>query len=391
MRVGIIIERIETWRGGAETSTLEYAHLLAARGVDVTLLTASRCPSLPDLRVIHVPVGATLKPLRTARFARKAAAAARDAGFDLVHAISPALGADLYQPRGGLMRETIARNRATRPGGSARLLKGLSQAFNVKHRMLLRLEEQILAADGPLIAAVSQYVARQLREHYAVDSQRIRVVFNGVTVAPVAPAERAADRAAIRGEHGLSPDTLALLCVAHNFRLKGVEPLLVAMSRLGPHLARTRLLIAGRDDSAGMVGLARKLGVAERVTFIGPTQRIAAFYHAADVCVHPTFYDPCSRVVLEALSRGLPCITTRHNGASEVMEEGRHGYVIDDASRVDDLADRIVRMHDAARRAEMSRAAALLAPRVSMQRHVDEMMAVYGELCAARAATGRNA
>ena len=42
-------------------------------------------------------------------------------------------------------------------------------------------------------------------------------------------------------------------------------------------------------------------------------------YFAADFLVHPTFYDPCSLVVLEALACGLPVITTRANGASELL------------------------------------------------------------------------
>jgi len=56
------------------------------------------------------------------------------------------------------------------------------------------------------------------------------------------------------------------------------------------------------------------------------------------VVAHPTWYDPCSRVVLEALAVGLPAVTTRYNGAAEVMEVGRHGTVIDEPQDVAALA-----------------------------------------------------
>ncbi|MFO0972231.1 MAG: glycosyltransferase family 4 protein [Phycisphaerae bacterium] len=391
MRVGLVIERIETWRGGAETSTLEYAHLLAQRGVEVSILTSSRCPSPPDLRVVPIAVGATPRPLRTVRFIRKATAVARRERLDLVHAITPMPRADLYQPRGGLMRETLARNLALRPAGAARLLKRVAAALNVKHRALLRLEEAALQPDGPMIAAVSAYVARQLATHYGIDGPRVRVVFNGVNVAPASAEQRRAERGAIRAEYGVRDDELLLLCVAHNFRLKGVAPLLHAVANVvaagGPGV---RLLVAGRDNPAGMVALAQRLAVADRVMFAGPTQRIAAFYHAADVCVHPTYYDPCSRVVLEALSRGVPCITTRHNGAAEAMRDGVHGYVIDSADDVEALAGRIRALRDTEQRREMGRAALALAPRLSMTRHVDEMLAVY-DACAARRPAGARA
>ena len=43
-------------------------------------------------------------------------------------------------------------------------------------------------------------------------------------------------------------------------------------------------------------------------------------YFAADFLVHPTFYDPCSLVALEALACGLPVITTRYNGAERTAD-----------------------------------------------------------------------
>ena len=51
-------------------------------------------------------------------------------------------------------------------------------------------------------------------------------------------------------------------------------------------------------------------------------------YWSSDFFVQPTFYDPCSLVVLEALACGLPVITTAQNGAGELMSNGRQGYVL---------------------------------------------------------------
>ncbi len=385
MRVAIVIERIETWRGGAEMSTLEFAHLLAGRGADVTVLTSTRSVSPPDLEIVTLPVTATPKPLRTRRFVTKATARAKQDKFDIVHAITPMPAADVYQPRGGLIRETVDRNVAMRQTGPQRMMKRLLSALNVKRRTLVNLEELALRPGGPVIAAVSQYVARQVQEHYGLDGQRVRVVFNGVQVRAASPMERSAERAAVRGTYGVADDTLLLVCVAHNFRLKGVEPLLNALALLTRANGRNvRLLVAGRDNPTAMAATARRLKVDDLVTFTGPTERIGAFYHAADVVVHPTYYDPCSRVVLEALSRGVPCITTRMNGASEAITDGVEGFVIDSPDDIEALADRIGRLRDRELAARMGAAAARLAPRLSMTRHVDEMMLLYDEIVAGR-------
>ncbi len=385
MRVAIVIERIETWRGGAETSTLEFAHLLAGRGADVTVLTSTRSVSPPDLEIVTLPVTATPKPLRTRRFVTKATARAAQDKFDIVHAITPMPAADVYQPRGGLIRETVDRNVAMRQTEPQRMMKRLLSALNVKRRTLVSLEEQALRPGGPVIAAVSQYVARQVQDHYGLDGQRVRVVFNGVQVRAASPMERSAERAAVRGTYGVTDDTLLLLCVAHNFRLKGVEPLLNALATLTRANGRNvRLLVAGRDNPTAMAATARRLKVDDLVTFTGPTERIGAFYHAADVVVHPTYYDPCSRVVLEALSRGVPCITTRMNGAAEAITDGVEGFVIDSPDDIEALADRIGRLRDRGLAAQMGEAAARLAPRLSMTRHVDEMLKLYDEIVAGR-------
>ena len=59
----------------------------------------------------------------------------------------------------------------------------------------------------------------------------------------------------------------------------------------------------------------------------------------ADFFVLPTRHDPCSLVVLEALAMGLPVISTRFNGACEIMTDGVHGFVLNDPADVAALAD----------------------------------------------------
>ena len=64
-----------------------------------------------------------------------------------------------------------------------------------------------------------------------------------------------------------------------------------------------------------------------------PGGRHVPYYAAADVYVHPTIYDTCSLVVLEAAACGLPVVTTRCNGAAELFHDG------DDILLVADPAD----------------------------------------------------
>ena len=302
--------------------------------------------------------------------------------FDLVHSMVPITCCDVYQPRGGTVAESVERNLALIRSNWFRRAKRMANRFNAKQRSLLRREACLFnRRSGPLVAALSRYVVDQLKRHYRIDPARVRLVFNGVDVPDAPEDRRVKDRHDLRARYGLGSQELVLLSVAHNFKLKGVGRCIEAMERLarrgGPV---TKVLIVGRDDPAPYRRLAERLRIADRVIFTGPTEQVTAFYHAADILVHPTYYDPCSRVVLEALASGLPAITTRHNGAAEVIEDGVHGYVIDSADAVDQLADRIARLADDDHRLACGRYSRLLRDQLSMARHADEMLAVYQEV-----------
>ena len=71
---------------------------------------------------------------------------------------------------------------------------------------------------------------------------------------------------------------------------------------------------------------------------VGPIDNPVPYYAAADVFVLPTFYDPCSLSVSEAAASGLPSVTTRFNGAAELLTEGVDGFVISDPADDAELA-----------------------------------------------------
>ena len=75
-------------------------------------------------------------------------------------------------------------------------------------------------------------------------------------------------------------------------------------------------------------------------------------YRAADIFLLPTVYDPFSNACLEALAAGLPVITTRANGCSEIMESGRHGTILDRPQDVDAIGAALQFWSDPARRAQ---------------------------------------
>src|SRR5207253_9018529 len=140
-----------------------------------------------------------------------------------------------------------------------------------------------------------------------------------------------------------------------------------------------RLLIVGDRRTRGYERQARRLGVADRVRFLGHCPDMRNAYFAADFLVHPTFYDPCSLVVLEALACGLPVITTRANGASELLSPLTEGYVIDDPHDHERLAWCLAQLLDNSRRRAFSLAARRTASQWTFDLHYRQLHEVFGE------------
>ncbi|MCH7807688.1 MAG: glycosyltransferase family 4 protein [Planctomycetes bacterium] len=382
MRIALVAEWVDAWRGGAETSTTQFIHCLMDRGVEIHLFTRSRPSPTPGMQVHTVSGAAMSRTRKTITFMHRVDRLIRSQSFDVVHAISPCRSADIYQPRGGTVAESIERNISLHRNGASRSLKRYANRFNFKQRFALMVERQLLGdRDGPIVVAISDYVVAQLKRHYDLPDARIRRIYNGVDPDDATDSVRAQERANVREEFGISQNDCLVVLIAHNFRLKGVRVWMEALSMLLKQgVTDVRSLVIGKGDSERWHRLAARLGVAEHLTFTGPTDRVRAFQHAADVLVHPTFYDPCSRVVLESLSAGLACITTRWDGASEMIRDGLNGYVLDDPRDVDALADRIRRLRDPDHRRRLGEAARQVGDRVSMARHADAMLDLYGEL-----------
>jgi UDP-glucose:(heptosyl)LPS alpha-1,3-glucosyltransferase len=387
VKVALIMERIEPWRGGAETSAQQFIQHLARKGIHLEIVTRSRLPAAPRMNVHTIKPGGTTRALRTAGFVREADRMASRLEVDLIHAITPCMSAHIYEPRGGTTPETIERNLALRPVGPRRSLKRMANWFNRRQRWMLRLESALLRRNPPpLVIALSDYVIRQLQRHYQFPVERIRKVFNGVDPDPANAEARSHHRTIIRQMYGIGEDEPLALAVAHNFRLKGIGRWIEATALLKrQHGLRVRSLVVGKENPIRWQRVAASQGVGDCLQFVGPTKRISAFYHAADLLVHPTYYDPCSRVVLEALAHGLPCITTRFDGSSEVVQPGLNGYVLDDPEDVASLVGFVLRLADPAVRSGMVQCAVASGRTANMQRHAEKLIEVYNELVPAKA------
>ncbi|MEI8305751.1 MAG: glycosyltransferase [Chloroflexales bacterium] len=179
---------------------------------------------------------------------------------------------------------------------------------------------------------------------------------------------------------------LRVICVARLIERKGQHHLIAALRRLVDQGCDITLELVGEGDArAANETLARRLGVADRVTFTGyvPREQIAAHYAAAHVFVLPSYNEGMSVATLEAMAAGLPAVVTRTGGAEELVDEGVSGNIVPWAD-VDSLAGRLhalAQRRDLARR--MGQAARARAQGFSWDAAVERYLAMFRELYAA--------
>ena len=385
MRLAITFQRVDPSKGGAETYVADLCRRLVALGHVVTLFAnewkAGALP--PEVACVKVEVRGWSRALRIWSFAENSEAAQMADPHDASIGFINTWHQDILIPQGGVHQGSLEANAQRFPTGWRRALYVAGKRINPKWWGLYRpIERRQYNPSRPTrFVAVSHMVAEHMGRFHAVPADRVRVIPNAIDAGRLDVDDPTAARSRVRDRHDLRESDLVGLFVAHNFRLKGLPPLMEALAermRRDPSRRPVHLLVCGGGKVAPMRAMAARLGVSEFVKFVGFAPSIRDYFHASDFFVLPSYYDPCSLVVFEALACGLPVITTRQNGAGEVIAEGREGFVIprpDDRSAMiaalDGLAD------DVARR-EMSRHASNLGREQSFDRHVSALL----ELCA---------
>jgi glycosyltransferase involved in cell wall biosynthesis len=388
-KIAIIIERANIALGGAERSVFELATALEQLNLEVDILAAKGRVSrrgTPNIRVLceNTP-GKRTWYFTFAKALRKYLA---ENHYDIVHSTLPFDFADVYQPRGGSFVESTFRNAASYQNKFVTSYKRITAFANLRRTMVLCAERRLgKNQNGPIVIALSNYVAEQFRQHYGLDDKRIVVIPNGVKIDKTidsAGAEKL--RSQILAQLGIkqTDNPVFFLFVANNFRLKGLAVLIRAMrSVISREMTRpSYLVVAGNGKTHKYRLLAKKLNVHKRIIFLGPVRHIQNLLSITDVAVLPTFYDPSSRFVLEAIAANKPVITTRFNGATDLFVNDRHGKVIDAPGDVGALAEAIAYFTDTKNIQKASKAITEdnLKDKISISRAARQLKSLYEQL-----------
>jgi UDP-glucose:(heptosyl)LPS alpha-1,3-glucosyltransferase len=362
--------------GGSEGRTGHLVDRLIADGHDVHLVGA-RIAGRWDPRVVLRPVRTPEHPhwLEVVVFCRRAAALVRAGSYDIVHNQIRPFVPGVVTAGGGSHRVYLDE---VLPLESGRLRAAVKRSMPI-HRFLLALERRGFHPDRcPFVIANSELNRQGILRYYPMGPERVIVAYNGVDPMRFSPAARTAKRERVRRVLGLGANDLGVIFVGQGFARKGLGPLLEAMAAIGDR--QWRLAVVGRGNPSAWSARADRLGLGGRVTFVGHVPDPEAYYAAADIFALPTFFDPFANATLEAMAAGLPTVTSRRNGAAEILRHGVDGLIVDRPDDASGLAAALRSLADPERRAAMGQQARATALRYSWDGPLERTLGVYGDV-----------
>lgn len=387
--VGLCYECVRPERGGCEHYISDLARRLARDGHAVHLFASEwDAAALPATTIYHqLPTIVGPRFLRPWKFASACVDALKAHPVDVSLGFDKTFGQDILYPQGGLHSASRHHNLLKHAPGLDRLSARLVRLFDLTSISFRKLEHrQYLTSPRPTVLAISRMVQRHFREYLGLPESSVRLLHAAIDPDRFAAGDRAARRERERQSWGATQQDVVGLFVAMNYRLKGLDPLLRSLVHV-PKERGFRLVVVGNAKFGRYESLARRLGVRDRVKFLGFRADPRDAYFGADFLIHPTFYDPCSLVVLEALACGLPVVTTRYNGASELLTPPGDGRIVNDPHDVRELADAIADMCDATKLPARKIAAAEAGRRWTFEDHYRQLLGVLEDVVARKRET----
>lgn len=174
---------------------------------------------------------------------------------------------------------------------------------------------------------VSRGTMTELMGHYDLGGCPIEIIPNAADTELFHPRLRETARDAIRREWGCDHSQVIFLFAGGEWRRKGLE---LALESLAKARSRNSILtVAGTDPQAcEFRDLSRRLGIDDRVRWLGFRSDIAQLYAAADVFLFPSAYEAFSLATIEAASTALPVVMCDISGADELLGDGHGGTIV---------------------------------------------------------------
>lgn len=358
--------------GGAEVFVSRFMEGLIEKGHTCHIFASEWKSAQKKGLIFHkVAIIRGLSFLKVLSFAINSYRAVKDEHLDMIISFDKTLCQDIYRAGDGCHREwLLQRSKIISP------FKRLFTHISPLHIAHLFLERRLLTSKRlRFIIANSNRVKKDLIKHYKLPEEKIYVIYNGINLKKFNLVKRDEIRKTYRASLGLSPDNIVLLFVGSGFERKGLLYLIKALASLIKNeKVAFKLLVVGKGNINKYRKISKKIGTGDDVIFTGPVEDTLGYYFAGDIFVLPTIYEPFSNACIEGMAACLPIVTSRINGASEILSEEVDGSIIESPTNPDDIVKGLIPFIDAKKRRLAGIAARKKVEEYTIERNVNKFI-----------------
>lgn len=368
MKVALVRSKFNYF-GGAEKFVQRALDALLKIKVTPSLVCQEWIGQSDNIDIIKVPKAkGWTRVARAKNFALAVRHELKKHHFDLIQTHERIPGFDIFRAGDGVHKTWLTiRNQ------DAGLLKRTWTALDPFHRYQLKQEKELFEhVNLKAVICNSAMVKTEIVENFAIQQDKIHVIYNGIDTTKFRPASEQ-ERNLARQTLGLAPNTPTLIFLGSGFERKGLRYLLAAMGTASDKL---HLLVVGGDKHRkSYEQYAASLGIQSRVHFLGEKKDPLPYLWAADAMTFPTLYDPCPNAVLEGMACGLGIVTSPHCGAKEMIDEAS-GICVSpyDTQGLANALNQFVEPHVAR---AMGHAARLASEKFTLDRMGNELLNLY--------------
>lgn len=317
MRLAILIYQYFPY-GGQQRDFLKIANEAVMQGHEVVVHCMKWEGVVPEgVTVRSVPVKARTRHELYQRYTKWVLPRLESEQHDLVLGFNKMPGLDMYFAADPCFAAKLDRDK--RP-----LIRYLP-----RYRHFLAYEKAVFSHDSHTrIMLLSPQQQHEFCQYYPECGQRLDIVPPGLGRSRFPGEDRQQRRQLFRDTQMLNDDDIAIVQVGSGFRIKGVDRSIRSIAALPAGLrSRCRLYVVGQGDSRRYQRLARRLGVSQRIIFLGGRDDIPDILCGCDYMLHPAIQESAGYSILEGIVNGLPVLTTDTCGYAYHVERSGAGMV----------------------------------------------------------------
>ncbi len=306
--------------GGLQRNFLTIAQCLQQRGHQLTIYTGRWEGERPvGMEIIELPVRGLSNHGRNKNFYRQLRLQLKNRPADLVIGFNKMPGLDVYYCADTCFATSVYEEKPW----YYRLLG--------RSRISLAFERAVFAASsGTQVLLLSANEGEAFQRYYQTDPDRLQLMPPGISRDRVRTDDSDSKGRAMRQALVISEEEKVIVFLGSDYKRKGLGRLLHAISALpAGQRDNCRLLVIGRDKrQPDYIRLATRLGVAERLCFLGQRDDVPDLLFAADLLVHPAYLENTGNVILEAAVAGLAVLCTANCGYAFYIKDYKLGAVV---------------------------------------------------------------